>query len=242
MPTARNVPDDSGMNTAAVATATASPWVPLIAASVGAAAALIAGVLTQMWTGHRAKQLWDQQRQARQQQWEHERQDRQEQWDRERASRLREKRTVAYEAALTETVDRWIRHASWKRSDAETWTTDYRAKYFASQQGPEWSVAEGRLLAYSTQPILTALNAARFADQAVSQAMDKVAGPIRAGKSEKDAAILSPERASLLKPVQDALDKSVTCDKELIALVQTALLEGARDHPPAPGPGEAPPG
>jgi len=238
LPTARNVPDDSGMNTAAVATATASPWVPLIAASVGAAAALIAGVLTQMWTGHRAKQLWDQQRQARQQQWEHERQDRQEQWDRERASRLREKRTVAYEAALTETVDRWIRHASWKRSDAETWTTDYRAKYFASQQGPEWSVAEGRLLAYSTQPILTALNAARFADQAVSQAMDT------AGETEKAAGrpLTQEEVSSLLNPVDEALKKSVARDKELIRLLQAYLQELAPDGPPASGPGEPLPG
>ena len=160
----------------------------------------------------------------------------------DRANRIWDKRAAAYEAALAEIVNRRTSHERWMGSEAETWTEKNVEELLASRADPEWSAVQARLLAYSSPPILKALDMAWSADQAVSQAMDKVAGPIRAGKSEKDAAILSPERASLLKPVQDALDKSVTCDKELIALVQTALLEGARDHPPAPGPGEAPPG
>jgi hypothetical protein len=89
------LPDDSGMSAAAGTTATASPWVPVIAASVGAAAALIVGVLTQLWSGRREKLKWDR-----------EREDRRQQWDRERANRWLQERQQAY-ARLTAALHEW---------------------------------------------------------------------------------------------------------------------------------------
>jgi hypothetical protein len=83
------------VSTAAAATATVSPWVPVIAASVGAAAALIVGVLTQLWSGRRERQ-----------QWERERKDRQQQWERERASRWLQDRQQTY-ARLLAALHEW---------------------------------------------------------------------------------------------------------------------------------------
>jgi hypothetical protein len=235
------------MNTAATATTTASPWVPVIAATVGAAAALIVGVVTQLWSGRRERQQWEHERQYRKQQWKHERQDRQQQWDSERASRVWEKQATAYEAALTETVNRWARHSRWMRSDSETWTTENLAEYLKSQEDPGWSAAEGRLLAYSSQEILTALYEARSADECVSQEMDKAKKGLEAGKSTIAAGNRTQEQAlvkSLVKPVRAALNTSLGCDYKLIRLMQTVLHP---DDPAAvlPRPdwsGEAPPG
>jgi hypothetical protein len=77
------VPDDLKMNTVAgpiaAATATVSPWMPLLAAAVGAGAALIVGILTQLWTGHRENVRWTRERNEREAQWNRERQERQNQ-------------------------------------------------------------------------------------------------------------------------------------------------------------------
>jgi hypothetical protein len=61
--------DDSSVSTTAAA---ASPWVPVVAASVGAGAALIVGVLTQWWSTRRENQRWERERGERQKQWQRE--------------------------------------------------------------------------------------------------------------------------------------------------------------------------
>jgi hypothetical protein len=64
------------MRLSAAAAATASPWVPVLAAVVGAGAALVVGILTQFWTGRRENIRWSREREDRKEQWGRERQDR----------------------------------------------------------------------------------------------------------------------------------------------------------------------
>jgi hypothetical protein len=81
------------MNIAAAATATESPWPTLWAAAIGAGAALIVGILTQLWSGHLLRQQLDRARE-----------DRREQWQREDSLRWLQSRQQAYArlmAALT---------------------------------------------------------------------------------------------------------------------------------------------
>lgn len=68
--------DDSGMTAGTATGVTASPWVPVLAAAVGAGAALVVGILTQWWTGRRESVQWSREREDRKEQWERERQDR----------------------------------------------------------------------------------------------------------------------------------------------------------------------
>ncbi len=76
--------------------ATASPWVPVAAAAVGAGAVLIVGILTQLWADHREKKRWQREREDRQEQWRREREDRQVQWEREDSLRWLQDRQQAY--------------------------------------------------------------------------------------------------------------------------------------------------
>ena len=65
------------------ATATASPWIPVVAAAVGATAALVVGILTQFWTGQRENMRWLREQNDRKKQWARERKERKKQWQRE---------------------------------------------------------------------------------------------------------------------------------------------------------------
>jgi hypothetical protein len=67
---------DLGMSASAATGVTASPWVPVIAAAVGAGAALAVGILTQLLTGSRENLRWSREREDRKEQWQRERQDR----------------------------------------------------------------------------------------------------------------------------------------------------------------------
>jgi hypothetical protein len=69
---------------------------PLLAAAVGAGAALIVGILTQLWTGHRENVRWTRERNEREAQWNRERQERQNQWKREDSLRWLQIRQEAY--------------------------------------------------------------------------------------------------------------------------------------------------
>ena len=113
------LPDDFGVSTTAAATATTSPWVPVIAASLGAGAALFVGVLTQWGSSRREKQRWDREREDRQEQWlqeaksrrkqwQQERRARQEQWQREDSLRWHQELQQAY-ARLMAALDEWDR-------------------------------------------------------------------------------------------------------------------------------------
>lgn len=66
----------SSMRLSAAAGITPSPWVPVLAAAVGAGAALVVGILTQLWTGRRENVRWSRERDDRKEQWRRERQDR----------------------------------------------------------------------------------------------------------------------------------------------------------------------
>jgi hypothetical protein len=100
------LPDDSVVSTAVGATATTGLWVPVIAASIGATAAVLVGVVTQWWSGRRDRQHWEHEREDLREQWEHEREERREQWDRERAIRWLQDRQQAY-ARLIAALDAW---------------------------------------------------------------------------------------------------------------------------------------
>ncbi len=64
------------MRASTAAGVTASPWVPVLAAAVGAGAAVVVGVLTQLWTGQRENIRWSREREDRRELWQRERQDR----------------------------------------------------------------------------------------------------------------------------------------------------------------------
>jgi hypothetical protein len=89
----------------AEAATTTNPWEPVLAAAVGAGAALIVGILTQLWTGHRENVRWDRERSERQNQWQREREDRQGQWRREDSQRWLQIRQQAYARLIADLHD-----------------------------------------------------------------------------------------------------------------------------------------
>lgn len=112
----------------ATVAATASPWVPVFAAAVGAGAALVVGVLTQLWTGHRENVRWSREREDRQKQWEREDQARQEQRRREDQARQEEWRR-----------ERDDRQEQWQREDRLRWLQGKQAAYAGLIAGlDEW--------------------------------------------------------------------------------------------------------
>jgi hypothetical protein len=80
----------------AAATVTVSVWVPVIAAGIGAGAAVIAGVITQVWSSHRDKKQWLRERDERRAQWDQERQARQQLWAREDSRQWLQHRQQTY--------------------------------------------------------------------------------------------------------------------------------------------------
>jgi hypothetical protein len=80
-------------------------WIPVIAAGVGAVAALIVGVITNLWTGHRDKIRWQNERTEREQQWGRERDARQQQWQREDNQRWLQTRQQMYARLIAEMHD-----------------------------------------------------------------------------------------------------------------------------------------
>lgn len=90
---------------ATVATAPISVWIPVIAAGVGAVAALIVGVITNLWTGHREKVRWQNERTEREQQWGRERDARQQQWQREDDQRWLQTRQQMFAKLIAEVHD-----------------------------------------------------------------------------------------------------------------------------------------
>jgi hypothetical protein len=158
-----------------------------------------------------------------------------------REGRLWDKRADAYEAALTEMLNRSATRERWLDSSSETWTAENLAEYFASANKPEWSVAEGKLIAYSPQQVLEALYETRSADADVSQAFDRVGERMAADKLEIAAGTLTFEAHRdrvfpLLERVRGAVRESRNRDRELAAVIQIELQGRARDRPPAIGP------
>ena len=90
------------------ATAAASPWIPVVAAAVGATAALVVGILTQFWTGQRENTRWFREQNDRKKQWARERKERKKQWQREDSFRWHQDRQQAYARLLT-ALDEWDR-------------------------------------------------------------------------------------------------------------------------------------
>jgi hypothetical protein len=78
----------------------------VIAAAVGAGAALIVGVLAQLWSGHRENVRWSREKEDREKLWQRERQDRQEQWQREDSLCWHQDRQQAY-ARLIAALNEW---------------------------------------------------------------------------------------------------------------------------------------
>jgi hypothetical protein len=94
------------MAVAATATSSSNPWVPAIAAAVGAGAALVVGVITALTAGHRETVRWNRERTARDNQWERERDERRDQWRREDSLRWVQARQQAY-ARLVADLRTW---------------------------------------------------------------------------------------------------------------------------------------
>jgi hypothetical protein len=90
----------------AAATGTISIWIPLISAGIGAGAAVIAGVITQVWSSHRDKRQWERERCERRVQWDREHQTRQELWAREDSKQWLRDRQQTY-AKFVSTLFEW---------------------------------------------------------------------------------------------------------------------------------------
>jgi hypothetical protein len=120
---------------ASATTATAaSPWLPVIAAAVGAGTALIVGVVTQLWTGHRENVRWSREQQDREDQWQREDQARRDQWQREREDRQQQ----------------------WQREDAQRWLQDRQQIYARLMAAlDEWDVAVDNAVAQRHADALT---------------------------------------------------------------------------------------
>lgn len=162
----------------------------------------------------------------------------------DREVRLWDKRAAAYEAALTEVVNRLATRERWLNSSSETWTAENVEEYRASQAKPEWSAAEGRLLAYASERVLGALYVTRSAGADVSKAFDRVGKRMAAGKLEMAAGTITWDALRdqvfpMLDLVREAVSESRNGDEELFALMRIELQGRARDRPPAIGPGNA---
>jgi hypothetical protein len=158
----------------------------------------------------------------------------------DREDRVWDKRASAYETALSEIVNRSATRERWLNSSSENWTAENLDEHFASQYKPEWFAAWARMLAYASQQVLKAFNAARSADFVVSQAFDRVGERIAIGKLEIAAGTLTFEALRdqvfpELERVRGAVEESANRDQELVALIQIELQGGARDRPPAIG-------
>ncbi len=90
-----------------MATSASDPCVPVIAAAIGAGAALIVGVITAWTAGHRENTKWQRERSDRDQQWDRERTERDRQWQRERDERKDQ----------------------WEREDSLRWVQDRQQAY-----------------------------------------------------------------------------------------------------------------
>jgi len=94
-----------------------------------------------------------------------------------REGRLWDKRSAAYEAALAELASRQVRQQRVLRlittSPDTLKAVEALQEYFASRDTPAWAEMQGRLLAYATNPVLEALEAARTADEAASRSYDE---------------------------------------------------------------------
>jgi hypothetical protein len=150
--------------------------------------------------------------------------------------RLWDKRAAAYEAALTEIMNRSTTRERWLNSSSETWTTENVEEYLASQAKPEWSAAEGRLLAYASERVLGALYATRSAGADLSEAFDRVGQRIAAGKWEMAAGTitwnaLGHQVLSMIDLAGTAASESHDRDEELSALIRMELQGRARDRP-----------
>lgn len=159
----------------------------------------------------------------------------------DREGRLWDKRAAAYETALTETVNRSATRERWLNSSSETWTVENLEEYRAWQAKPDWSEAEGKLLAYASQQVLEALIAARSADAHTAEAFDRVGERIAAGKLEMAAGALTwdalrKQVLPMLELVREAANESLSRANNLIDLMQIELQGRARDHPLAIGP------
>jgi hypothetical protein len=136
-------------------------------------------------------------------------------------------------------------------------------EYFAARETPASLSAEGQLLAYSSGKVLDALDKARSADLAASEKLDewreawrsrraarkpqevwRTVLPLLAGRPSakrprrqvllRQAAVAYAEQASdLAEQVADALQKTLSCDKELVGRIR-AELQSARGEVTAP--------
>src|SRR5262249_17318761 len=95
-------------------------------------------------------------------------------------NRIWERKAPAYEAALAELASRQVRRERAVRLPGDKMTAAERLEtYFKTRETPEWSKAEGQLMAYATQKVWDALQAARSADLQAEGLFDiHLAGPM----------------------------------------------------------------
>jgi hypothetical protein len=87
--------------------------------------------------------------------------------------RIWDKRAVAYERALAEVANRQVRRERAMLLGPDTMSAAKRLEaYFAVRDKPEWSEAEGQLMAYSTPCVWDALKDARGAERTAAGVFD----------------------------------------------------------------------
>jgi hypothetical protein len=155
-------------------------------------------------------------------------------------NRIWDKRAVAYERALAELANRQVRRerAIYLPTDTMTPTETMTAAklletYFAVRDTPEWSEAEGQLLAYSTQDVWDALKNARSAERTAAGLFDDdLVGPMHkasdlqeAGHHSASQRVIDEQLLPAVQRTSDGLSGSAERDQALIDQIRKELQE-----------------
>jgi hypothetical protein len=161
--------------------------------------------------------------------------------DAARDDRLWDKRASAYEAALTELANRAVRreHAIRLAENPNT-APETLAEYFATQETPAWSEAEGRLLAYSSKKVSRALEAVRSADDAASEGFEPLRKAVTTAEELRGNDGSLPAQEVYVERTIPAFNKMTSmmrdcrkADTALIDLIRSELLPTAERKSPS---------
>jgi hypothetical protein len=152
--------------------------------------------------------------------------------------RIWDKRAVAYERALAEVANRQVRRERAMLLGPDTMSAAKRLEaYFAVRDKPEWSEAEGQLMAYSTPCVWDALKDARRAERTAAGLFDDdLVGPMHeasdleeAGDHSASQRVIDEQLAPAVQRTNDGLSDSDKLDQALMDQIRNELQDQPRD-------------
>ena len=152
-------------------------------------------------------------------------------------TRIWDKKATAYEAALAELANRELRRDRAMSLPADPMMAgELLETYFATRDTPEWSEAEGRLMAYSTEKLWNALREARCADREAAVCFNELVEPmeevhqLRAdGNHSGMQQVIDLRVSPAVKRTSKGLVESAARDSELVNLIRNELQMRPRD-------------